>query len=206
MVAYEYKEYVVGQEFPVLGVVSLWFGVVFVGVTAVAQALRGSKDTVANSMEVILFALILASGVYLAFRAGQGSLPLAAVPLLINVGTLIIVQGVPFADVWENVRFQSNFSAYEQVIDMVASGELPPGDDGFADLPYRYRRLSENGRVLIHQADGVTRVFFFLDNSVVGLTGYLYRSDGAPPQAEFGGDWTAVLRKRPSWYFCTRAY
>ena len=204
MAAYEFKETVNGQEFPVLGVVSLWFGVAFVGATAIAQALRGTKDTVASSMEVVLFALILASGIYLAFRAGQGGLPLAAVPLLINVGTLIIVQGVPFADLWENARFQSNISAYEQVVDLVASGELAPGDDGFADLPARYRRLSENGRIFINQSGGVTRIFFFLDNSVSGLAGYFYRADGAPPQAEFGGDWTAVLRKRPSWYYCAR--
>lgn len=205
MATYEYDETMVGQEFPALGLVSLWFGVVLVGMTAVAQILRGTEDTAVKSLQFVLFALILASGVYLAFRAGQGGLLQAAVPLLINIGTLIIVQGVPFADLWEQARFQSNLSAYEQIVDMVETGALLPDADGYAALPSRFRRLSENGRILINQSDGITRIFFFRHQSAASLTGYLYRSDGAPPQGEFGGSWTEVRGKRPFWYYCSRA-
>ncbi|MCB8982644.1 MAG: hypothetical protein H6659_02360 [Ardenticatenaceae bacterium] len=204
MAAYEYEEDRAVQEFPALGVVSLWFGAALVLVTAVAQIMHGAKDTAAQSLQIILVAFILASGVYLVFRAGQGSLLSATVPLLINVGTLIIVQGVPFADLWESVRFQSNLTAYEQVIDLVEAGELLPDESGSTALPFGYRRLSANGRILIDSSGGVTRVFFYRRQAADGLAGYLYRADGAPPQAEFGGGWTVVLGKRPFWYYCAR--
>jgi len=204
MAAYEYDEEGFGPEFPALGLVSLWYGVALVALTAVAQIVQGTKETAVQSLQIGLFALILASGVYLVFRAGQGSLLPATAPLLINVGTLIIVQGVPFAVLWEDVRFQSNLTAYEQVIDLVEAGDLQPGADGYAALPFGYRRLSADGRILIDSSAGVTRIFFFRTLSAAGQSGYLYRSDGAPPQSEFGGGWTAVWAKRPFWYYCAR--
>ncbi|MBK8986799.1 MAG: hypothetical protein IPM39_12120 [Chloroflexi bacterium] len=206
MATYEYDGDEVSREFPALGVASLWIGLVLVLITAVAQMTQGTQDTAANGLQIILLALILASGVYLAFRASQGNLLLAAVPLLINVWTLIIVQCVPFASLWEQARFQSNLTAYQHVVALVEAGELVADMDGYATLPAAYHRLSANGRVLIDRSSGSTRVFFFLHQPTgASLAGYLYRSDGAPPQSEFGGAWTVVLPKRPSWYYCARS-
>ncbi len=206
MAVYEYDDDVVDREFPALGLISLWFGVALVLVTAVAQIVQGTQDTAANGLQIILLALLLASGVYLAFRASQDKLRFAATPLLINAGTLLIVQCVPFANLWEHARFQSNLAAYQQVVEMVEDGELVPDTNGYATLPGRYGRLSANGRILIAHGNQGTQVFFFRSQTAVtGPSGYLYRSDGAPPESEFGGAWAVVLPKRPSWFYCARS-
>ena len=49
-----------------------------------------------------------------------------------------------------------------------------------------------------------TAVFFATEQAGPGnFAGYLYRSDGNPPQpGDFGGSWRYVAQQQPNWYFC----
>ncbi|MCA9916814.1 MAG: hypothetical protein KC445_02630 [Anaerolineales bacterium] len=196
-------------DFPSLGLFSTWFGVVLIGLTAVVHANQANQsgswaNPLVEGMKFVLLALILASLFYLPFRAERG-LRWAALPLLINAGTLIIVQFVPFGALWEGARFRWRLGYYEVVAEMVENGELKPGENGLALLPERYRLLSPaNGRIAIEPTEAGTAVFFFNEQSTPqNFSGYMYRSDNNPPaQAEFNGRWRHVVQKDTHWYFC----
>ncbi len=195
-------------DFPSLGLFSTWFGVVLIGLTAILQtgqpARRTWADPLVEGLQFVLLALVLASLFYLPFRAERG-VKWAALPLAINLFTLIIVQLVPFADLWETARFQLRLGHYEVVVAMVASGELAPGESGVIYLPEPYRYLStDNGRISIQTEADTTAIFFFNErNAPRNFSGYLYRSDNNPPQqGDFLGRWRYVEQIRPHWYFC----
>ena len=204
------------QETPVLGVVSLWFGAGLVGITAVASiitfqsggingATNVAPTAVAETFRIILFALILASFGYLVWQTGSGSLFVAAMPLVINLFTLIIIQFVPFAVVWEELNFQVNSNRYNKVVEMVESGQLQPDANGSITLPLSQRSLSQDGHILVSRQNGVTTLFFVSTRqSETNIEGYLYRSDGKLPHDEFGGNWRFVAEKRPLWFYCAK--
>jgi hypothetical protein len=199
------------QEVPVLGVVSLWFGAGLVGITAVTSIITfqsggiSGATAVAETFRIILFALILASGGYLAWQIGSGSLFVAAMPLLINVFTLIIIQFVPFAVVWEEIHFQVNGNKYNKVVEMVETGQLQASPDGSMPLPFSYRGLSHGGHAQIENRNGVTSIFFISSRqSANNMEGFMYKSDGQLPHDEFGGNWRYVAEKRPLWFYCAR--
>ncbi len=199
------------QDVPVLGVVSLWFGAGLVGITAVASVISyqsggmSGATAVAETFRIILFALILASIVFLAWRAGSGSLFVSAMPLVINVFTLIIIQFVPFAVVWEEISFQVNSNRYNKVIDLVEAGQLQTNVDSSLALPFAYRGLSHGGQVWVENRDGATSIFFVSSRqSENRMEGFIYRSDGQVPHDEFGGNWRYVAEKRPFWFYCAR--
>ena len=135
----------------------------------------------------------------------SGSCLFVAAMVVFNVGTLIIVQLVPFSDLWETLRFRWRISQYEAVAQMVESGELMPGESGVINLPEAYRYLSaDNGRIWVETEGETTAVFFFTEkNAPRNFAGYLYRSDNAPPQQDdFRGRWRYVAQKQAHWYFC----
>ena len=129
-----YSDDLYRPDFPSLGLFSTWFGVILIGLTAVFQMGQSSRNgywaqPLVEGLQFVLVALILASLFYLPFRAERG-VKWAALPLAINIGTLIIVQLVPFADLWETMRFQWRIGQYEAVVAMVESGELAPSESG----------------------------------------------------------------------------
>jgi 4-amino-4-deoxy-L-arabinose transferase-like glycosyltransferase len=196
-------------DFPSLGLFSTWFGVALIGLTAVLQANASSRggywaQPLVEGMKFVLVALILASLFYLPFRAERG-IKWAALPLMINVGTLIIVQLVPFATLWEAARFRWRMSHYEVVVQLLETGELVPGESGTVLLPEAYRYLSaDNGRIAVETNGETTAIFFFTErNAPRNFAGYLYRSDSNPPQqGDFLGRWRHVVQKQANWYFC----
>ena len=195
-------------DFPSLGLFSTWFGVVLIGLTAVLQTNQSTGSTWADplveGLQFVLLALVLASLFYLPFRAERG-VKWAALPLAINVFTLIIVQLVPFADLWETARFQMRLGHYEAVVALVESGELVPNESGVIYLAEPYRYLStDNGRIWVQTEGEAIAIFFFNErNAPRNFSGYLYRSDSNPPQqGNFLGRWRHVDQIRPHWYFC----
>ncbi|WP_420643463.1 hypothetical protein [Candidatus Leptofilum sp.] len=204
-----YSDDLYKPDFPSLGLFSTWFGVVLIGVTAVLHTGRPNQggywaQPLAEGMKFVLVALILASVFYLPFRAERG-VKWAALPLVINVGTLIIVQLVPFASLWEGARFRWRMSHYETVANMVENGELVAGESGSILLPEAYRYLSaENGRIWVETDGEKISIFFFTErNAPRNFAGYFYRSDSNPPQqGDFMGRWRHVSQKQANWYFC----
>ena len=197
------------SEFPPLGMASIWFGVALIGITAVAHLFTATAaqlwaNPFMTSMQLVLVALIVGSLLYLLLRAGD-SVKLAAVPLVVNIGTLLIVRFVPFDGLWQEMRFQWHWAEYNKVVQLVESGALQPDEQGYARLPLRYRALVHDGdsvRIEIHE--DVTRIFFYTKKqSPQAFSGYFYRSDNNPPQpGDFDGRWRYVVQKRPSWFYC----
>jgi hypothetical protein len=195
-------------DFPSLGLFSTWFGVVLIGLTAVLQLGQSPSriwaEPVVDGLQFLLVALLLASIFYLPFRTDRG-VKWAALPLVINIGTLIIVQLVPFADLGQAWRFRWRSSQYQDVVQMIESGTLLPGESGVVTLPEAYRHLSGvNGRIWVETDEDVTAVFFLTEQSAPGsFSGYLYRSDNNPPQqGNFLGSWRYVAQQQAHWYFC----
>jgi hypothetical protein len=195
-------------DFPSLGLFSTWFGAILIGLTAILQLGQSRSsiwaEPVREGLQFLLVALLLASLFYLPIRTDRG-VKWAALPLAINLGTLIIVQLVPFADLGEAWRFRSRISQYQDVVQMIESGTLLPGASGVATLPEAYRHLSaDNGRIWVETDGTVTAVFFFTKQISPGnFSGYLYRSDNNPPQqGDFLGRWRYVLQQQAHWYFC----
>lgn len=204
-----YAEDAVDQGFPTLGVISVWFGVLIVVITAVGYSMSsplGPSKTapLVDMLQFILLALILASLFYVFFRAEQG-LKVTAVPLVINIGTLVILQLVPFGLIWEEARFQYHWPDYQAVVARIESGEWQPDSSGVITLPTRYQTLSaDNGRIWVHQKDTTLTIFFMTEQRGLGqVAGYLYRSDGRPPQGDAPfGPWRHVTPKQAKWFFC----
>lgn len=206
MSSYELEE----SDFPPLGIVSIWYGVFVILVTAVAHISLGSPpqfwaNPVMSFLQLALIALIVGSLLYLLLRANCG-LRLAAVPLAVNVGTLLIIRFVNFGGLFQEARFQWHWAGYNEVVRLVESGAIQPDESGYAQLPPRYQALVGDGNTIrIETGDGVTGIFFYSSrHSPTSFSGYLYRSDGNPPQTgDFDGRWRYVAPKRPYWYFCS---
>ena len=195
-------------EFPMLGVVSAWFGGLLILVTAVVHLLKPDYSftptgAFIDGLHFILVAFILASLLYLALRATD-SLSLAALPLFINMCTFVIIMFVPFATLWREARFRWRWHEYNEVINLVETDQLSPDAGGYAQLPTRYQHLSsENGAIKIDRSGGIIRVFFYTHrNSPWNFAGFMFRSGDDPPQSgEFNGRWQIIENRRPNWFY-----
>ncbi|KAA3663615.1 MAG: hypothetical protein DWQ04_09930 [Chloroflexi bacterium] len=196
-------------EFPPLGVFSTWFGLVLIGLTAVSNISDSWLqpawiEPLLSGMTFILVAFILASGLFLAMRISF-DLKLAAIPLVINVGTMMIVQLVPFDSLWEELRFSWHQQSYVAIVEQIQQQQIQPNLAGKALLPFRYRHLSDDaGQVWISQRD--EQLFIFFPTEYAGpqaFSGFLYQADNQLPQdGEFDANWRLVEEKRPFWFFC----
>lgn len=202
-----YEDY--APEFPPLGLISIWFGVVLIGITAVSNLFLDAShlwnNPILASLQLGLVAFIFGALLYLLLKAGE-NVKVAAVPLVINVGTLLIVRFVPFGTLWQELRFQGNMLRYEELVQLVESGALQPDADGYAALPFRYRTLTNDGDTIrISTGDETIRIFFYTSrHSEQNFSGYFYSSDNNPPQTgEFNGRWRYVVQKRPYWFYCS---
>ena len=202
-----YEDY--APEFPPLGLISIWFGVVLIGITAVANLFLDAghlwNNPILASMQLGLVAFIFGSLLYLLLKAGE-NMKVAAVPLVINIGTLLIVRFVPFGNLWQELHFQGNLLLYEEVAQLVESGALHSDADGYATLPFRYRKLTNDGDTIrIAASDDAIHIFFYTSRySGQTFSGYFYSSDNNPPQTgEFNGRWRYVVQKRPYWFYCS---
>ena len=194
-------------EFPPLGVFSTWFGLVLIGLTAVSKISNIQPEWIEpllSGMTFILIAFILASGLFLAIRVSFG-LKLAAIPLVINVGTMMIVQLVPFGELWDELQFSWHQQSYASIVTQIEQQQIVPNIVGKAPLPYRYRHLSDDGgQVWISQRGDQLLIFFPTEYAgPQSFSGFLYQPDNHLPQdGEFGGKWRLVEEKRQSWFFC----
>ena len=197
----------VRRDFPSLAVFSTWFGVLLIGFTAVTYLAIGERNQAwmepfSTGLHFTLLALLLASIGYLAFNA-QSGLKLAALPLFINVGTIVIVLFVPFDALWEELSFRWQTPNYQAAARMVEAGTIVPDVEGVAYLPYQYRHLAaENGRIQVIERESVTRILFVKERQGDSFAGYVYVSDNSPPQTgDFNGRWRYIVQKQPRWFY-----
>ncbi len=122
---------------------------------------------------------------------------------------VMIISAVVFSRKLEDKLFEWRAAQYEQVIQLIESGELQTTQGIMAQLPIQYRHLSAcGGEIAIDQSDNVTRVLFFTYRGYLSeIGGYIYRSDDLEPQAnDFGAilkypGWDTTIRKKPHWYY-----
>lgn len=202
------EERIVYGELPPFGVVSIWFGGVLVLITAVTQIIQQTVQPIwthplVSVLELILMGMIAGSILFLAANHQYG-IKIVAIPLLVNMGTLLIIQTVSFDRMWEDARFAAMSYGLSEVVTKVESGELMPDSAGYVVLPLGYRHLSSNGsRIQVDQRNGIVTVLFYGKyNSPNEFTGYVYRSDNSPPPADiFGVQWRLLNQRRERWYF-----
>lgn len=151
-----------------------------------------------------LLLLIIISFIALSFRIRKNR-KWASFPLLINIGTLLIIIFVPFTSMWLNWQFNSNWQEYNEVVQLIEDGEIKPDENGAIRLPPKYRHLSKGGGwIEVEKKDGVTRIFFYTFVGVLdNFSGFMYSSDNSPPKrGDLGGDWKQIEQQRPNWFFC----
>lgn len=197
----------VRRDFPSLAVFSTWFGVLLIGFTAVTHLAIGERNQAwmepfSTGMRFTLLALLLASIGYLAFNSEAG-LKLAALPLFINAGTIMIVLFVPFDALWEELSFRWQSPNYQAAARMVETGTIVPDVAGVAYLPQQYHHLSgENGRIQVINQNGATKILFVKEQQGTNFAGYVYVSDNSPPQTgDFNGRWRYIVQKQAQWFY-----
>ncbi len=197
----------VRRDFPSLAVFSTWFGMLLIVFTAVTHLAIGERNQAwmepfSTGLHFTLLALLLASIGYLAFNA-QAGLKLAALPLFINVGTIMIILFVPFDALWEELSFRWQSPNYQTAANMVQAGTIVPDVEGVAYLPSQYRHLSaENGRIQIINQNGITKILFVKEQQGTNFAGYIYVSDNSPPQTgDFNGRWWHIVQKQARWFY-----
>jgi hypothetical protein len=196
------------HEYPRLSIASAWIGVMLIGLTAVSRIIASERITTWTSPLLVIvpfmaIALTLASIIYVRYSA-LFNLKIAALPLIINVSTLLIIYFVPFADLWQEVRFFVRWHRYNEVVQLVEDGDIAVDGDGVAQLPSRLAYLSQDGRILIHRNNGTTHIFFTTRQITPwNYTGYLYTSDNMLDNHHFDGQWRSVVQKRPYWFICS---
>lgn len=194
-------------ELPPFGIISIWFGALFVGVTAVTQIIYQTIQPLwarplITVLELFLLALIVISTLYLAVNH-QFGIKIVAIPLLVNIGTLLIVHTVAFDRMWENARFSSMSYGLMEIVEQVENNELPVDSQGYAILPLGYAYLSaHNDMIRVDRSDGVLTILFYANyDSPEQFTGYIYRSDNSPPPSSiFNVQWRFLNQRKVNWY------
>lgn len=197
----------VRREFPSLAVFSIWFGALLITFTAVTHLAIGERNQAwmepfSTSMRFTLLALLLASIGYL-FTNSTAALKIAAIPLFINIGTVIIILFVPFNNLWDGLSFRWQIPNYKQVTHLVETGTIVPDVTGMAYLPQKFQHLStDNGRIQIMQRGETTEIFFVKEIRGNSFAGYIYVSDNSPPQTgDFNGRWRSITQKQANWFY-----
>jgi hypothetical protein len=163
-------------------------------------------------LAIIWLALAIAAIIYFFFQLRRNPQK-AVLPFLINVFTALILYGVP--PLFEVVKFKLNKSNYDEVIKMVDEGHFQPNYEGIADLPPRYRYLSQTGCIFIYKRDNVKSVFFWKSieyrlpvgstTELISFSGYMYRSNDTPPPSDYmllNNNFVYIDRKTKNWFFC----
>lgn len=190
-----------------LAVVCITYGLVVIAVTALQWVLvEILTPFMMTPLQLLLWAvlglLMLVSIIYFVARRRKNPRQ-ARLPLLINAVVILILWFVPFTDIWLDLEFRMNKAAYQQVVRMVESGELPSATYTM-QLPSAYSSISRGGDTIVDRSDGVTSIFFFTCRGVLdNFSGYMYRSNDTPPSEWLMlGDWVQIKRKQPYWFFC----
>jgi hypothetical protein len=130
------------------------------------------------------------------------------IPPAVHLAAILVFFTVPIAEWKSKLDFESNFERRMKVVTLVEEGKLTAtGEFGLIKLPDEYRRLSHRGEIMVVQQEGRTAVFFFtirgfLDN----YSGFLYQSDGGPPDENaVGADIVRAMALREGWHWvaCT---
>jgi hypothetical protein len=154
------------------------------------------------AMDYVFLASILVS-VFALVRRMRLDKWRAAVPLLVNLLTLLLATGVPWTSLYLDYLWWHNERGYSEVVRLVQAERLKPakGSDG-VKLPAQYSGLSTDGAIGVEGSGASATVFFTTFEGILGhFSGYIYVPRNVKPPVAGHGDWDQVILKKPHWYF-----
>ena len=128
-------------------------------------------------------------------------------PLIVQLCSIIIIFTVPFTAILLDYDFNHNLADREKVVSQIISGELKPNESQHYTLillPPEHRHLSKGGGdIMVEYHEEKIYVFFFTYRGILdNFSGFMYRSDGTPPQnGDFGGDYFQTKWIKDNWYW-----
>lgn len=159
--------------------------------------------------------LTVVSLVYLVSQLRRRLTLRAALPLLLNLGSLYVFMFGPTSHWVDEWQLQRNWEGYTRVIQLVEAGQLQPTglrhQANLTLLPPELAHVSCEREVAINHGDDVTRVFFFSRTYMLGTyEGFMYRSDDRMPDWKDFQSLSISLyspiftcrRVQPSWFAC----
>lgn len=130
-----------------------------------------------------------------------------AIPMTINLITLLVVIFTPFTDIMLNLDFKLNLKDREKVVSMVQSGELKPNvsyNESLIELLDKYKHLSQGGGEIIVHKDGERfKIFFYTFRGVIdNFSGFAYISDESRLlKTDFEGDFEQIKKEKEHWFW-----
>jgi hypothetical protein len=141
----------------------------------------------------------------------------AALPLLVQVATVVVLATVPLRRIILDTDFRWNRKARERVVELVRTGQLlPPGylQDQYEpgagarslSLPRELADLSEGGKIEIARAGPRPVVMFLTFRGILDhYAGFVYCEDGvSATDALFETSWKDSIEYGGHWYWVTR--
>jgi len=113
---------------------------------------------------------------------------------------------IPLHLVRDDLIFWLRAADYNRIVEMVDAEEITPDRRGIAQIPISYSYLTAcQGQIAIERTQDVTKILFFTYLGAMGeVGGYMYRSDGLPPEdtdlSRVPWRPTTYSQKRPYWY------
>ena len=126
----------------------------------------------------------------------------AGVPLGILLSCALIVASIASLLKPLDIYFLWRLEGYNEVINRIQNDKIELGNYGWAYLPEEYKYLSDNGLIQAQKNSGVWSILFYKTTSILeDESGYMYRSDNAPPSSmDWCENWHRL--KYPNWIYC----
>ena len=128
---------------------------------------------------------------------------ITALPLLIQLISLLILIFVPFTAIILKIDYNCNLEERQKVVSMIENGELALGKNGLIQLPPDLKHLSKGGgEIMVDRKDGTLKVLFFTFRGILdSCAGWAYRSEGEPNRNDFNQDIHEWKKMKENWFY-----
>jgi len=139
-----------------------------------------------------------------------------AFALVLSIGLIFFVSFNPIEDKLPNKQhFLANYERMMQVVNLIENGKLTPKTNTDISkrlgeriiLPKNLRDLSSKGEVIYQKQGDIISILFVTSTDMFGehYDGYLYRSNGQPPNEEDFYESIGFTEKTTDKWFCKTA-
>jgi hypothetical protein len=159
---------------------------------------------------IALLGSFIWSAIHLIEARKRGARSMLA-PLAVNVVTLLMVLFVPFDFITTELDFRLHYNARMAVVKEVVAGKLDDrirlsgGRGDFITLPAGRSYLSTGGDIMRWRRQSAELIFFFGVRGILSsFAGFVYSTDGTPPQQDdFGGNFVEIDHLRDNWFYAS---
>jgi hypothetical protein len=150
---------------------------------------------------IVLMGLLFSS---LRFMRDEFEVKGKYLPFIINIAVLSVSLILIVIASNRDVGFQWHYPEFMEVVKLAESSSLQPDNKGIATLPQKYSNLSVTGEVYLVRDPNHTSVYFMDGREEFdGFSwGYLYESNGNPPDPKECRPWREIRPEYPNWYYC----